>query len=131
VYLEIGQVLVVDAASVDRQRARQRDLHEPQLYTMSAPLPPLFFLSQLYTMSAPLPPLYRQNPEVYLETGQVLVVDAASVDRQRARQRDLHEPSHDQIVALITRLGTASRYAGLDAAAVAVGGGAAARRRGA
>ena len=65
-------------------------------------------------------------PAVYFECVKVLLI--VSPDRQRARQRALHEPSHDQIVALITRLGTASRYAGLDAAAVAVGGGAAARR---
>jgi hypothetical protein len=53
----------------------------------------------------------RQNPELDLDIGQVLVIDAASVDRQRARQRALHGPSHDQVIALITRLGTASRSA--------------------
>jgi hypothetical protein len=50
-------------------------------------------------------PQKRQKSDI----DQVLVVDAAD------RQRDLREPSDAQRIALITRLGTASRSAGLDA----------------
>ena len=52
-------------------------------------------------------------PAVYFECVKVLLI--VSPDRQRARQRALHEPSDDQVIALITRLGTASRSAGLNA----------------
>ena len=49
-----------------------------------------------------------------LEIGQVEVLHAASPELQRARHRARHAPSGDQIVALITRLATASRSAGLN-----------------
>ena len=56
--------------------------------------------------------LRRFNPHKRqkLDIGQLLVVDAADY------RRDLDEhPSDDQRIALVTRLGTASRSAGLDA----------------
>jgi hypothetical protein len=58
--------------------------------------------------------LQKQNPDVDLEIGQVEVLHDASPCLQRARHRALGEPSHNQIVALITRLATASRSAGLN-----------------
>ena len=59
-----------------------------------------------------LHPLRRFNPHKRqkLDIGQVLVVDAADC------RRDLDEhPSDDQRIALVTRIGTASRSAGLNA----------------
>ena len=50
-----------------------------------------------------------------LVIGQVEVLHDASPCLQRARHRALGEPSHNQIVALITRLATASRSVGLNA----------------
>ena len=57
----------------------------------------------------------KQNPDVDLVIGQVEVLHDASPCLQRARHRALGEPSHNQIVALITRLATASRSVGLNA----------------
>jgi hypothetical protein len=54
-----------------------------------------------------------QNPEVDLEIGQIKVLDTA-YELELARHHARYEPSHNQIVALITRLATASRSAGLN-----------------
>ena len=63
----------------------------------------------------PLNPHTRQTSEVDLEIGQVEVLHAASPELQLAHHRARYAPSGDQIVALITRLATASRSAGLNA----------------